>query len=77
MGVVCRVWFPSILATVITTATEKLTNQPTNQSTNEKIMNVPNSYRVLLSVLDPRKCEYLKDYSLDFEHAYMTTFLAS
>ena len=26
-----------------------------------------------LSVLDPRKCEYLKDYSLDFEHAYMTT----
>ena len=30
-------------------------------------------YRVILSVLDPRKCEYLKDYSLDFEHAYMTT----
>ena len=30
-------------------------------------------YRVNLSVLDPRKCEYLKDYSLDFEHAYMTT----
>jgi hypothetical protein len=28
---------------------------------------------VILSVLDPRKCEYLKDYSLDFEHAYMTT----
>ena len=23
-------------------------------------------YRVILSVLDPRKCEYLKDYSLDF-----------
>ena len=34
-------------------------------------------YRVILSVLDPRKCEYLKDYSLDFEHAYMTTHLAS
>ena len=34
-------------------------------------------YRVILSVLDPRKCEYLKDYSLDFEHAYMTTDLAS
>ena len=34
-------------------------------------------YRVILSVLDPRKCEYLKDYSLDFEHAYMTTYLAS
>jgi hypothetical protein len=33
--------------------------------------------RVILSVLDPRKCEYLKDYSLDFEHAYMTTYLAS
>ena len=32
-------------------------------------------YRVILSVLDPRKCEYLKDYSLDFEHAYMTTYL--
>ena len=27
-------------------------------------------YRVILSVLDPRKCEYLKDCSLDFEHAY-------
>jgi hypothetical protein len=26
--------------------------------------------RVIPSVLDPRKCEYLKDYSLDFEHAY-------
>jgi hypothetical protein len=24
-------------------------------------------YRVIPSVLDPRKCEYLKDYSLDFE----------
>ena len=34
-------------------------------------------YRVILSVLDPRKCEYLKDYSLDFEHAYMNTCLAS
>jgi len=34
-------------------------------------------YRVILSVLYPRKCEYLKDYSLDFEHAYMTTYLAS
>ena len=34
-------------------------------------------YRVILSALDPRKCEYLKDYSLDLEHAYMTTILAS
>ena len=34
-------------------------------------------YRVIRSILDPRKCEYLKDYSLDFEHAYMTTYLAS
>ena len=34
-------------------------------------------YRVILSVLDPRKCEYLKDYSLHFEHAYMTTYFAS
>ena len=34
-------------------------------------------YRVILSVLETRKCEYLKDYSLDFEHAYMTTQLAS
>ena len=34
-------------------------------------------YSVTLSVLDPGKCEYLKDYSLDFEHAYMTTYLAS
>jgi hypothetical protein len=32
-------------------------------------------YRVILSVLDPRKCEYFKDYLLDSEHAYtyMTT----
>ena len=37
----------------------------------------PILYRVILSVLDPRKCEYLKDCSLDFEHAYMTTYLAS
>ena len=34
-------------------------------------------YSVILSVLDPRKCEYLKDYSFDFEHAYTTTYLAS
>ena len=34
-------------------------------------------YSVILSVLDPRKCEYLKDYSLDFEHAYMTTIQVS
>ena len=34
-------------------------------------------YSVILSVLDPRKCEYLKDYSLDFEHAYMTTYPVS
>ena len=34
-------------------------------------------YSVILSVLDPRKCEYRKGYSLDFEHAYMTTYLAS
>ena len=34
-------------------------------------------YSVILSVLDPRKCEYLKENSLDFEHAYMTTYLAS
>ena len=34
-------------------------------------------YSVILSVLDPRKCEYLKDYSLDFEHAFTTTYLAS
>ena len=34
-------------------------------------------YSVILSVLDSRKCEYLNDYSLDFVHAYMTTYLAS
>jgi len=32
---------------------------------------------VILSVLYPRKCEYLIDYSLDFEHAYMAIYLAS
>ena len=40
-------------------------------------LNLKVIYRAILSVLDPRKCEYLKDYSLDFEHAYMTTYLAS
>ena len=34
-------------------------------------------YRVILSVLDPRTCEYLKHYSLDFEHEYMIIYLAS
>ena len=34
-------------------------------------------YSAILSVLDPRKCEYLKNYSIDFEHAYMTTYPAS
>ena len=34
-------------------------------------------YRVILSILDSTKCEYLKDYSLDFEHAHMITYLAS
>ena len=34
-------------------------------------------YSAILSVLDPRKCEYLKDYSFDFEHTYMTTYFAS
>ena len=33
---------------------------------------VQEKYSVILSVLDQRKCEYLKDYSLGFEHAYMT-----
>ena len=42
-----------------------------------KSRNVAVMYSVILTVLDPRKCEYLKDYSLDFEHAYMTTYLAS
>ena len=32
-------------------------------------------YSVILSVLDPRKCEYLKEDSLHFEHAYMTTYI--
>jgi hypothetical protein len=41
------------------------------------ILNSEYKYRVILSVLGPRKCEYLKDYSLDFEQAYMTTYLAS
>jgi hypothetical protein len=33
-------------------------------------------YSVILSVLDLKKCEYLKDCSLEFEHAYITTYLA-
>jgi hypothetical protein len=28
-------------------------------------------YRVIPSVLDPKKCEYLKDYSLDFEYIFV------
>ena len=43
----------------------------------ERSKTIRTLYSVILSVLDPRKCEYLKDYSLDFEHAYMTTYLAS
>ena len=39
-------------------------------------MKTLDTYSVILSVLDPRKCEYLKDYLLDFEHAYTTTYLA-
>ena len=42
-----------------------------------KFLNLPSICSVILSVLDPRKYDYLKDYSLDFEHAYMTTHLAS
>ena len=42
-----------------------------------KVHNIYAKYRVSLLVLDPGKCEYLKDYPLDFEHAYMTTYLAS
>ena len=45
--------------------------------TNYKGWSSSNMYSVILSVLEARKCEYLKDYSLDFEHAYMTTYLAS
>ena len=44
---------------------------------NLPLLSLLHLYRMILSVLDPRKCEYLKDYSLDFEHAYMTTYLAS
>ena len=57
------------------------------QTANSKIQCVHNTivqpwqyiyiHRVILSVIDTRKCEYLKDCSLDFEHAYMTTYLAS
>jgi hypothetical protein len=28
-------------------------------------------YRVIPSVLDPTKCEYFKDYSLDFEYIFV------
>ena len=42
----------------------------------QHLVKYSNIYSLILSVLDPRKCEYLKDYSLDFEHAYMTTYLA-
>jgi hypothetical protein len=31
------------------------------------ITTVYHIYRIIPSVLDPRKCEYLKEYSLDFE----------
>jgi len=41
-----------------------------------KIVNVP-IIKVILSVIDPRKCEFLKHYSLDFEYAYTTTYLIS
>ena len=36
----------------------------------------PVLYSVILSVLDPRKCEYLKDYSLDLNmHIWLHTLL--
>jgi hypothetical protein len=37
-------------------------------------------YRVIFSVLEPRKCEYVKDYLLDFEHPvydYIPCFMRS
>jgi hypothetical protein len=33
-------------------------------------------YRVILSVLDFGKCEYLEDHALHLEHTYMSTYLA-
>ena len=53
------------------------TAQNRNEASRLRKCNHSCLYGVILSVLDPRKCEYLKDYSLDFEHAYMTTYLAS
>jgi hypothetical protein len=49
----------------------------TAEYNNTKYTKHSKKYRVIPSVLDPRKCEYLKDYSLDFEYAYLTTYLAS
>ena len=51
--------------------------KPNIQNGRSSPLSVSLLYRVILSVLDPRKCEYLEDYSLDFEPAYMTTYLAS
>jgi hypothetical protein len=48
-----------------------------NGNQRDQLLAVLMKCSVILSVLDPRKCECLKDYSLDFEHAYMTTYLAS
>jgi hypothetical protein len=43
----------------------------TNKDTNKNIR------AYIQSDSFPRKCVYLEDYSLDFEHACMTTYLAS
>ena len=48
-----------------------------NESLKVLLLTRHSLYSVILLVLDPRKYEYLKDYSLNFEHAYKTTYLAS
>jgi hypothetical protein len=47
-----------------------------NENQRDQLLAVLIKYSVILSVLDPRS-ECVKDYSLDFEHAYITKYLAS
>jgi hypothetical protein len=51
--------------------------QVSSASHAKTFIKISHKYRVILSALYPRKCEYLNDYSFDFEHEYMTTYLAS
>jgi hypothetical protein len=59
---------PGLPSTSTTDDSVRRTGVRSRQDRNVKLTDmIRELYRVIPSVLDPRKCEYLKDYSLDFE----------